>query len=223
MLLNDKSKRRISARIELTFFESEIYISATDEEGNYAEMNIPNTFDMSSNKELVMRNIEKQLSKSGNTIFEITSIKLYNNEIPFIPLSELNYIRNSILEELSAQRKLSYKKKVAGSIAEIPQYFEKSIDYRGNVMNSLSRKIYEEAGVKSIEEAFEKGTEFDGKVVMTTKYCLKYELGICPVHQKEGMSEFEYRKRNDKLFLEDNNHIYRLEFDCKKCEMKVIY
>jgi len=48
---------------------------------------------------------------------------------------------------------------------------------------------------------------------MVTRYCIKFELGICPSKQKG--------KPTGELFLKDNNNLYPLEFDCGNCLMKV--
>ena len=53
-----------------------------------------------------------------------------------------------------------------------------------------------------------------GKELMKSKYCIKYELGMCPVHQGA--------KPTGKLFLLNNGRRLALEFDCKACEMSVI-
>jgi len=49
--------------------------------------------------------------------------------------------------------------------------------------------------------------------LMRSKYCVKYELGICPVHQGA--------KQGPALFLVNNGRRLSLTFDCKNCEMIV--
>ena len=51
------------------------------------------------------------------------------------------------------------------------------------------------------------------RTLMTSKYCVKYELGLCPVHQK-GIA--------GRLYITNNSRRFALEFDCKNCEMKVM-
>jgi putative protease len=52
---------------------------------------------------------------------------------------------------------------------------------------------------------------------MTTKYCLKYQLGHCP---REGQPPLT----NEPLTLvAENGQRLRLKFDCKACQMEVIY
>ncbi len=49
--------------------------------------------------------------------------------------------------------------------------------------------------------------------LMRSKYCIRYELGLCPVHQ--GASD------TGPLFLINNGRRLALGFDCKACEMTV--
>jgi putative protease len=220
---NDKSKRKIAATIEINLNEKEIQFEISDRDNNYFESILLNNYEWAENEALAKMNIEKQMRKSGNSIFEIDKLIINREKVPFIPLSELNNIRNLLLQGLLENRMKNYFRAKVPMVTDVPHYFENSIDYHGNVMNQLSRKLYKEAGVSSIEDAFEKSSVFDGKIVMTTKYCVKYEIGICPVHQKSTMNSKEWENRNRQLYLEDNNHKYRLDFDCKRCEMQVIY
>jgi len=63
---------------------------------------------------------------------------------------------------------------------------------------------------------FEKsGFQSGEKDLMHTRYCLLYELGRCRKMQKNKDLEFP-------LFLVNDKHRFRLEFDCQRCFMKVI-
>ena len=49
---------------------------------------------------------------------------------------------------------------------------------------------------------------------MRTKYCIKYELGICPKYcGAKGVG--------GALHLHNNGRSFRLSFDCSRCEMTV--
>lgn len=48
---------------------------------------------------------------------------------------------------------------------------------------------------------------------MRSKYCIRHELGMCPIHQGAGDS--------GPLFLLNNGRRLSLGFDCKRCEMTV--
>ena len=85
-----------------------------------------------------------------------------------------------------------------------------SVTYKQNISNSLSEKIYHNSKVSSTPRAYEL-THINGAELMRTRYCIRYELGMCPVYQgaKGGAS----------LFLLNNGRRLALEFDCRNCEM----
>ena len=50
-------------------------------------------------------------------------------------------------------------------------------------------------------------------VLLRSKYCIRYELGLCPKHQGA--------KPPQELFLVNNGRRLALRFDCAACEMTV--
>ncbi len=56
----------------------------------------------------------------------------------------------------------------------------------------------------------------DEITVMNTRYCLRRELGACL--REKGMGA----KLPSPLFLRNESGVYRLDFDCANCGMKVI-
>ncbi len=56
-----------------------------------------------------------------------------------------------------------------------------------------------------------------GKTVMTSRYCIRYQLNLCPKLQSPA------HPVKEPLKLKDAHHTYRLEFDCKHCRMFVIF
>ena len=90
------------------------------------------------------------------------------------------------------------------------------MDYRGNVLNQKAEQFYRRHGVKDIEPAAESGLDLHGRVVMTTKLCLRYELGAC-------LKEDEKHHLCAPLaLLDEEGNRLDLRFDCAKCQMEVI-
>ena len=52
---------------------------------------------------------------------------------------------------------------------------------------------------------------------MFCRHCLRYSMGWCPVHQK-GRSPY----REPYYLASSDGRRFRLEFDCKNCQMKVL-
>ena len=55
---------------------------------------------------------------------------------------------------------------------------------------------------------------------MTTKYCLRYELGCCLKGKNKNESQVAI-DNTDKLILGNNGRYFRLEFDCSACLMRI--
>ena len=89
----------------------------------------------------------------------------------------------------------------------------KNVSYKQNVSNALSEQVYRETGAETLDKAFEL-THCSGAELMRTRYCIKYELGLCPKMQG-AKTDSGARK----LFLLNNGQKFALHFDCAKCEM----
>ena len=63
------------------------------------------------------------------------------------------------------------------------------LSYLANVLNQKAAAFYRRHGVVDIEPAAESGLDLAGHTVMTTRYCLKYELGLCPSRESTGAEE----------------------------------
>jgi putative protease len=98
----------------------------------------------------------------------------------------------------------------------------KNVSYKQNVSNALSEQVYRETGAETLDKAFEL-THCSGAELMRTRYCIKHELGICPIHQKALASNLPAHLRDIKpstrLFLLNNGRRLALHFDCANCEM----
>ena len=89
---------------------------------------------------------------------------------------------------------------------------QKNVRYSSNVSNRLAEKVYRECGAEEIEPAYELSHDPDAEL-MRTRYCIRIELGMCPVHQKASYT--------GDLFLLNNGRRFALGFDCRNCEMTV--
>ena len=58
--------------------------------------------------------------------------------------------------------------------------------------------------------------------LMRSKYCIRYELGLCPKHGKRTDDRLLKKDFKEPLFLVNNGRRLQLAFDCKACEMSVL-
>lgn len=215
-LKQDKSVRKISVDILFEQLGDQFFLHITDENGISVSNSLNEVFELAKNAEMAKANIEKQLSKLGDSIYELASIQLNLNETPFIQAKLLNELRRNTLEELSQIRIEEAEKGSTRPLISHPKYYTDKISYMGNVSNCKAEDFYKKCGVEDIEKAFELQKNFDGKTVMVTKHCLRYEFGKCPKLVKT------IGEKPGPLYLVDNNRKYGLEFNCQRCEMKVI-
>ena len=216
-LKQDKSIRKISVDILFEQLGKQYVIHITDENGVSASNSIDDIFELAQNEEMAKNNIKKQLSKLGSSIYELNSIQLNFNATPFIQAKLLNELRRETLDNLTQTRiELAEKEQIQPLISH-PKYFSDKISYMGNVSNYKAEDFYKKCGVNNIEKAFELQKDYDGKTLMVTKHCLRYEFGKCSKLVKS------IGEKPGPLYLVDsNNKRYRLEFDCKRCEMKIV-
>ena len=165
------------------------------------------------NQERMASMIESQIGKSvGHYRFRLRSLSSQKG-LPFMTSASINAIRRSLADQLDL---LPCKSKniLHRTLPEIcPKYPMKDATYKNNISNHLSESVYLKAGASSVSEAYELSHP-DGVELMRTRYCIRYELGICPVHQGA--------KNTGTLFLLNNGQRFRLGFDCKSCEMTVL-
>ncbi len=158
-----------------------------------------------NNIELAEKNIRTQIEKStSHYLFKVEKIEY--DSIPFLPLSFLNNLRREIAQKIDSERPPVQKMIVTHNI--IPPKDNIPL----NCSNHLSSLFYKELGIEP-DTAFELEHKKDFEL-MRTKYCIRYELGMC---LKDNGSKRDTRK----LFLLNNGRKFRLIFDCVKCEMVV--
>ena len=206
--------RVISAAVSIDFRQEgdiwKAYVNAVSEDGRKVFLETDASDQTASNYDRMLGMIQGQIAKStGKYRFHIEGIT-DSGELPFMSASALNAIRRQLAEELDSMpcgRKDILLRKPRKVTKPLPQ---KDITYKINISNHIAEEFYIEAGAESICKAYELAPVRDAEL-MRTKYCIRYELGICPRYQGGKVS--------GKLFLLNNGQRFALGFDCKNCEM----
>ena len=213
----DSAVRKISTTLLLTENENGFELIVTDEDGFVSTVNLVHAKEQTKNNESIAENIKTQLAKTGFTPYVADEINVMFSQNWFLPISKINEMRRTAFEQLSEIRLAGYKVEEHQMIKTSHPYPETKLDFMYNVSNKLARKFYERHGVTEIEKAFELQWDPGKSRVMTTKYCIKYELKKCPIHQKDIMGE----KLKEPLVLKQGELEYKLKFNCKPCEMEI--
>lgn len=156
-------------------------------------------------------NIIRQLSKMGDTIYTCEEVDVPADFNYFIPNSVLSDMRRQLVEKLRNDDVLSNSDFVYRS----NQHFsfltsQFSYPYLSNISNRLSRDFY---GANALTAYELKGGEGP---IMQCRHCIRYALGYCIKHGGKRPVWHEPLS----LVLGDGRR-FRLEFDCKNCQMNV--
>ncbi len=158
-------------------------------------------------------NIIRELTKLGNTPYECSEVRLPDDFNLFIPASRLSELRrNTLCSSPVAHTPLAHTENAVPS----PVIDEAGAAFQLNISNRLSHSFYTAQGVDAVP-AYELQEASVGSVLMQCRHCLRYALGHC---QKHGGTAPTW---HEPLFLVlDNGRRFRLQFDCKRCVMKVV-
>ena len=207
------AERKLAVDVSLAENNFGFTLTMCDEDGNSVSMAL------SKDKELARTpqhdNLINQLGKLGNTPFVPRNIEVDLSENWFIPSSELAELRRATVEKLLDLRRINYHRELWRMPETEHPYPQKELTYLGNVMNKEAAAFYQKHGVEKIAPAFEMEHP-EGAALMFCKHCLRYSMGWCPVHHK-----VKSPYREPYYLVSGDGKKFRLQFDCKNCQMKV--
>ena len=209
--------RKIGVVLNFTETQDGFELLAIDEDGHHSIATLQIEKEVAKNEASTIPNIKINLAKTGNTPFIVDDIVVNFSNNWFLPISKVNEIRREALEKLIDIRIEEYHREEFQITKTDHPYPVEKLDFTYNVSNHLAKAFYKRHGVTEIEKAFELQWDPGKARVMTTKYCVKYELGKCARFQRETMGE----KVVEPLTLTHGENAYKLKFNCKPCEMEI--
>lgn len=213
----DSAVRKISTTLLLSENENGFELKAKDEDGNVSVVTLEHPKELTKNNESIEENFKINLAKTGFTPYNADEITIEFSQNWFLPISKINEMRRTVYEQLSEIRMANYVREEHQIVKTSHPYPESKLDFTFNVANKVARKFYERHGVTEIEQAFELQWDPGKSRVMTTKYCIKYELEKCPKYHKDTLGV----KVKEPLILKQGELEYKLKFNCKPCEMEI--
>ncbi|PKP32683.1 MAG: collagenase-like protease [Bacteroidetes bacterium HGW-Bacteroidetes-17] len=211
----DNSIRKVSATINVTEQDKQLEFKLCDED-HLNTVHIVNPLpEIAKDPEQAAKNLVIQLAKAGSSMFDIKEVLIDYETDYFIRISELNEIRRTLFEKHEKLRILTFARNNSKAERKSPKFSHTKVGFSENISNQKAILFYKEHGVENLEEALEISTVKEDQLLMTTRYCIKHELGFCEKLQlaKKTLPE--------PLYLEDQNRKYLLTFDCKHCLMQV--
>lgn len=216
----ESAQRKIPLSLTLSETGKGFILWAEDEDHIQVQLNIDTPKEIAQNKEAAKNNLIRHLSKMGNTIFDVTQVKTETMHAYFFPVATINGWRREIVDLLLKARLQAHPRPMGctthNSPVNFPMGHDRSLAFTANIMNRKAEDFYLTHGAVKTAPAFEKAAP-DEAVVMTCKHCIKYTLGHCSKTQKYPQESWK-----EPLYLQHGPFIFRLEFDCNRCEMKVI-
>ena len=209
--------RRIAVDIVLEpLDDARIALTATDARGCSATVVADSPFAEAKADQHEPR--RRTMSKLGDTIYTLASLD-DRLGARFVPASVLTAARRDLLAMLDADAACTYvydrrrpSALASDAFAALPPH-----TYHDNVANRLARRFYTSHGARIAQDAIELGKVKDSEtVVMTTRYCIRRELGQCLCSDNHGAV------LPQPLYLKNDSGLYRLDFDCARCGMKVV-
>ncbi len=214
------AERKINIEMLFSYYKTGFSLILKDKDGLSVMQHLEAEHIDSNNPLLNSNTIVKQLSKLGNTPFSASLVTDNTEGRYFIPSSTLNELRRTAVEKLKEYRISHLHPKDCAHIDQGLPYPSTTLDYRANVINNKAEDFYKHHGVSEIERGLELTENYDGKALMTTKYCLRYELGCCLQNNSRSKPQLNIAP-SDTLILRNNNRRFRLEFDCHQCLMRI--
>ena len=249
MLASKSAERRIALDFKLLEKEGQLILQAKDEADTTVELPITEDKQPADKPEQAMQNLQIQLSKLGNTCYQARNIEVETSQVYFFPNSVIAGWRRKIIELLVNKVETKCISPLRDGPKKMPCVVEthgraslqklplSQLPEAVNVMNTKAKEYYQELGVEKIEDAYEKmgisnvetchGVSLQGNhsILMTCKYCVRHALGACPKESKGNKACCNVETRliaslqKEPLYLKTGRHIFRLFFDCAKCEM----
>ena len=207
-------KRTISVTLDFRETEFGFSLAIQDCYNNKTQIDVPYTKQKARNSEQCIKTIHTQLQKTGDTIYRVSDVNIVFKTPFFISIADINKARRDICNQLNVIRCKSHpQKKVKIQKNTVPYPTNETLDTRLNCSNSFAESFFKRHGISKIPPAYEISPN-SSIPLMHTKYCIRFELNACWKYQG-------YKTKAHPIFLQDKTGNYRVEFDCKNCEMKI--
>ena len=207
------AERKLAVTITLSENNFGFTLTLADEDSNRVSVVLEREKELARTPQ--QDNLRTQLGKLGNTPFEVSDIVIDLKENWFIPASALADLRRAGVEKLLETRRINYRQEMC-KLPETNHAFPVAeLTYLGNAMNAQAVSFYHNHGVQRVASAYEK-TPVEGAALMFCKHCIRYSMGWCPVHHT-----LRSPYKEPYHLVSSDGKRFRLEFDCKLCQMKV--
>lgn len=221
LLSGQTARRRISVDMTLSAVTDGFSLDIITETGKHGQATA--AFSHQTAKHPQQENIERQLSKLGNTAFVCRHIEFADGvENMFIPNSILTDLRREAVDKVvmtdndsvAEQHSNTVRTPFEAQFPWQPEYAE--FPYLYNISNHEANVFYEHEGLKNISVCFENGKNYKKPLVMQCRHCIRFSLGFCV---RRGGKQPAWKEPLH-LAMSDGRR-FTLEFKCSECQMNI--
>ncbi|HEY9075490.1 MAG TPA: U32 family peptidase [Anaerolineaceae bacterium] len=216
-LEKSRTERKIRVDMAVSVDADELRLGLEDEDGVKAFVVLPGKFAAAENPENARAVLERGMRKLGGTEFTCCNFQVNWQSARFVPVATANELRRQGIVALAQARQTQRKRPEGGARVNRTVYPVYRLDFTGNVLNRMAEQFYRRHGVEQIEPAAEAGLNLRGRRVMTTKLCLRFELGAC-LKQKDRRE-----LPPDLSLVDEQGNLFPLRFNCADCVMEIIF
>jgi putative protease len=209
-------ERKIGVSMVLSEIPGGFLLEALDEDGNLSRAVLQSEKSLARDAAKALETAQKQLAKTGGTEFECKSLDVRFEAPRFIPVSELNAVRRDVLAGLAEKRKANMPRVRIAVVPNDAPYPERTLGFKGNVLNAKAESFYRRHGVQVVELAAESGLDMRGRTLMRTRLCVLEELGWCMKRNPNPQWRPPY------VLVDENGRRFELKFDCEACGMEIV-
>ncbi|HPG40622.1 MAG TPA: U32 family peptidase [bacterium] len=211
---SSRPRRYIPVTIQCAATATGLAVTMTDADGTMAAAELVAEKVRSEKPQAMLATLVKQLGKLGDSEFK-AQVHIDGAEQYFYTVAQLNALRREAVEKLRAER-LRNRPAIKGNVFKNNEpYPQTRLSFNGNVLNEQAAAFYRRHGVTEIEPAAESGLDMRNRKVMTTRYCLAYQLGVCP---KQNPSA---GYKEPLWLVDEQGRRFRLAFNCRDCVMEI--
>jgi len=207
--------RKIAVRMLLEEVVDGLQLTLTDEDGIVSTTTLACAKKQATRPDSIATVAARQLRKSGDTDYAVEEVLVRLDPDGYYPSSLFNELRRKACAHHGEERLRRYQPQRAHRTPSTILWPGETVDFADNITNDRAAAFYRQHGVRHIDPALPRARDVEGCALMTTKYCIKAQLGWCPHLNWHATTPKE------PLTLTDKTGTYILGFDCRKCEMTV--
>ncbi len=214
LLERSRTRRVIPLRAEVCVTESRVTALFEDDRGGRFEFRTEGAFAPAQHEAKMEATLREQLQKTGGTIFRVDEVRIgWPEGVRFVPASVLAALRREALESIRKAYVSMPREHAIRPENPAAAYPSARLTAEENVTNRLAEAFYRDHGVTEIERGLDLAPTTAGRCVMRSAYCIRREIGECLRERPRIAGD---------LYLERGASRYKLEFDCSRCEMRLV-